>query len=74
MGNSAQSDAGRGRAGETEGRRREHRAVADTGDRQLRSRGERVITSLPGQQGDAADMDCDRQLVEENGNWTVKPV
>jgi ATP phosphoribosyltransferase regulatory subunit len=42
--------------------------------RQLRSRGERVITSLPGQQGDAADMDCDRQLVEENGNWTVKPV
>jgi ATP phosphoribosyltransferase regulatory subunit len=42
--------------------------------RELRSRGERVITSLPGQQGDAADMGCDRQLVEDNGNWTVKPV
>ncbi|MDX1698939.1 MAG: ATP phosphoribosyltransferase regulatory subunit, partial [Thiohalobacterales bacterium] len=42
--------------------------------RELRSRGERVIISLPGQQGDAADMGCDRQLVEDNGNWTVKPV
>jgi ATP phosphoribosyltransferase regulatory subunit len=42
--------------------------------RELRSRGERVITSLPGQQGDAAGMGCDRQLVEDNGNWTVKSV
>jgi ATP phosphoribosyltransferase regulatory subunit len=42
--------------------------------RELRSRGERVITSLPGQQGDTADMGCDRQLVEDDGNWTVKPV
>jgi ATP phosphoribosyltransferase regulatory subunit len=45
-----------------------------TAIRELRSRGERVITSLPGQQGDAAEMGCDRQLVEDNGNWTVKPV
>ena len=42
--------------------------------RQLRSQGERVISALPGQQGDAADMGCDRLLVEENGNWTVEPV
>ena len=41
---------------------------------QLRNKGERVITILPGQQGDATDMGCDRQLVEDNGNWTVKPV
>ena len=33
-----------------------------------------VITALPGQHGDAAGMGCDRQLVEDNGNWTVKPV
>ena len=42
--------------------------------RELRSKGERVISALPGQQGDAADMGCDRQLVEDRGNWTVKPV
>jgi ATP phosphoribosyltransferase regulatory subunit len=42
--------------------------------RELRSKGERVISALPGQQGDAADMGCDRQLVEDKGNWTVKPV
>ena len=40
----------------------------------LRGRGERVITTLPGQQGDAAEMGCDRLLVEDNGNWTVRPV
>jgi ATP phosphoribosyltransferase regulatory subunit len=42
--------------------------------RELRSKGERVITALPGQQGGAAEMGCDRQLLEDNGNWTVKPV
>jgi ATP phosphoribosyltransferase regulatory subunit len=41
---------------------------------ELRGRGEQVVTTLPGQQGDAAEMGCDRLLVEENGNWTVKPV
>jgi ATP phosphoribosyltransferase regulatory subunit len=45
-----------------------------TAIQQLRSKGERVITALPGQQGDATDMGCDRHLVEDNGNWTVKPV
>jgi hypothetical protein len=29
---------------------------------------------LPGQAGDAAAMNCDRQLVNENGQWVVKPV
>ena len=45
-----------------------------TAIQQLRSKGERVITALPGQQGDATDMGCDRHLVESDGNWTVKHV
>ncbi|MEN8106392.1 MAG: ATP phosphoribosyltransferase regulatory subunit [Pseudomonadota bacterium] len=40
----------------------------------LRSEGERVIAALPGQQGDVTVMGCDRKLVNDNGNWTVKPV
>jgi len=40
----------------------------------LRSQGERVVLALPGQAGGAHDMDCDRQLVREAGNWVVRPV
>jgi ATP phosphoribosyltransferase regulatory subunit len=40
----------------------------------LRQSGERVVRHLPGQAGDAAAMNCDRQLVNENGQWVVKPV
>jgi ATP phosphoribosyltransferase regulatory subunit len=37
----------------------------------LRERGERVIIALPGQQGDAADMQCDRILQKTESGWQV---
>ena len=37
----------------------------------LRSKGERVVQALPGQIGDAAAMDCDRELVQQDGSWNV---
>lgn len=40
----------------------------------LREKGEIVIEELPGQNGDAASMGCDRQLVQENGQWVIKGV
>ncbi len=42
--------------------------------RALRAAGERVIFDLPGQQGDAAAMGCDRIIVRERNTWVVKPV
>ncbi len=39
----------------------------------LRRQGECVVSSLPGQTGNPADMDCDRLLVNESGKWVVKP-
>jgi ATP phosphoribosyltransferase regulatory subunit len=41
---------------------------------ELRSAGERVVTALPGQAGDALEMGCDRVLVSEGGKWIVKPL
>jgi len=38
----------------------------------LRACGEIVIMQLPQQQGSAADMACDRELVRENNQWVVK--
>ena len=40
----------------------------------LRQSGERVVRALPGQEGDATDMGCDRVLVNEKGQWDVKPL
>jgi ATP phosphoribosyltransferase regulatory subunit len=40
----------------------------------LRQTGERVVRGLPGQQGGAAEMNCDRLLANEKGQWLVKPV
>ena len=40
----------------------------------LRESGERVIQALPGQQGGAAEMGCDRELVLHNGTWQPEPV
>jgi hypothetical protein len=40
----------------------------------LRQAGERVVRGLPGQQGGAAEMNCDRLLANEKGQWLVKPV
>jgi len=42
--------------------------------RELRSNGERVICHLPGQAGDARSMGCDRQLVNNKGQWQLEPV
>jgi ATP phosphoribosyltransferase regulatory subunit len=41
---------------------------------ELRATGERVIIELPGQQGDAAALGCDRRLVKNTQGWEVKPV
>lgn len=41
---------------------------------QLRERGERVICALPGQEGDAAAMGCDRELVWRDGQWQIEPL
>jgi len=38
----------------------------------LRAQGEKVIQSLPGQLGDAADLGCDRELKNISGKWVVK--
>jgi ATP phosphoribosyltransferase regulatory subunit len=38
----------------------------------LRQSGERVVRALPGQEGDATDMGCDRVLLNENGQWVLK--
>ncbi len=40
----------------------------------LRTMGEQVICELPGQVGDAASMGCDRVLVNEEGEWEIKPL
>ncbi len=40
----------------------------------LRQQGERVIVELPGQQGGAVDMACDRSLSLVKGKWQVVPV
>lgn len=39
--------------------------------RELRENGERVIWALPGQQGDATELGCDRRLEQYKGEWTV---
>jgi ATP phosphoribosyltransferase regulatory subunit len=41
---------------------------------ELRSQGERVVRMLPGQEDPASELQCDRKLVKEKNNWTVKPV
>lgn len=38
----------------------------------LRAKGERVVIALPGQQGSAKEMGCDRQLVLRNNQWVVE--
>ncbi len=40
--------------------------------RELRAGGERVIVTLPGQHGGAAELGCDRRLVERDGTWVVE--
>ncbi len=40
----------------------------------LRAQGERVVMALPEQQGDAAAMQCNRVIVKDGNNWTVKEI
>jgi ATP phosphoribosyltransferase regulatory subunit len=40
----------------------------------LRAAGERVVARLPGDASSARALGCDRELVEQGGQWTVKPV
>ena len=40
----------------------------------LRMQGERVVGALPGQNGDARAMQCDRQIVKQGKNWVVEKV
>ncbi len=42
--------------------------------RALRAAGERVVVCLPGTNTRAADVGCNRELVERNGAWTVVKV
>ncbi|HEY9053128.1 MAG TPA: ATP phosphoribosyltransferase regulatory subunit [Gammaproteobacteria bacterium] len=41
---------------------------------ELRSKGETVIEELPGQQGDARAMGCDRILVQHDGQWSLESI
>lgn len=40
----------------------------------LRTAGERVVCQLPGDNGTAADFDCDRVLTKRNGQWRVERI
>jgi ATP phosphoribosyltransferase regulatory subunit len=40
----------------------------------LRQQGERVIQALPGQQGAAAEMGCDRELILRGKDWVLGPL
>lgn len=51
----------------------EEDAVLHATVKELRRAGERVVSALPGQAGDAATMGCDRVLVHEKGGWVIKP-
>ncbi len=41
---------------------------------ELRAQGETVIEELPGQQGDAKAMGCDKQLVQHDGQWSIEGI
>ena len=40
----------------------------------LRAAGERVVARLPGDASSAQTHGCDRELIEQGGQWTVKPI
>ncbi|MES9829872.1 MAG: ATP phosphoribosyltransferase regulatory subunit [Candidatus Thiodiazotropha sp.] len=40
----------------------------------LRSQGQRVVSALPGQQGDAEEMGCEQQLILTDGRWQLTAV
>jgi len=42
--------------------------------KKLRAQGRRVVCALPGQVGDAVDMDCSEVLKQQNGAWIVSGI
>lgn len=40
----------------------------------LRQSGQRVIVALPGQAGSAVEMDCNRKLQKQDGDWQIVPL
>jgi ATP phosphoribosyltransferase regulatory subunit len=42
--------------------------------RRLREQGEVVVCLLPGHDAQAHEVACDRELVAQNGHWTVRPL
>ena len=40
----------------------------------LRAQGERVVSALPGQLGDAGAMQCDREIAKQGKDWVVKRI
>ena len=40
--------------------------------RRLRAQGETVVCALPGHEHEAAEYDCDRELVAQDGQWVVR--
>jgi ATP phosphoribosyltransferase regulatory subunit len=46
----------------------------DTLIQSLRAQGERVVIALPGQQGDAKAMQCDREIAKQGKDWVVKQI
>lgn len=40
----------------------------------LRAQGERVVSALPDQQGDARAMQCDREIVKQGKAWVVQSI
>jgi len=49
-------------------------AALQTEIRKLRTTGEVVIIDLPGHAAQHAELNCDRQLVLQNGQWRVQPL
>jgi ATP phosphoribosyltransferase regulatory subunit len=42
--------------------------------RRLREQGETVVRVLPGHEDEAQEYECDRELVEVDGHWVVRPL
>lgn len=42
--------------------------------RRLREQGHVVVCSLPGHEQEAAEFDCDRELIEVNGRWVLRAI
>jgi ATP phosphoribosyltransferase regulatory subunit len=45
-----------------------------TAVRRLRAQGETVLCILPGHEHEAQEFDCDRELVEANGQWVLRAI